>query len=150
MWKASDLPVFEPQYASALASRFKIDFSPTATPNVLGLSATASPGTTAAVPGPTSPPEPSSDLSTGAKAGIGVGAVIGALVLAAALLFFLRMRKRRGTPLTHNTEAVEAPELVQYYNPMRQSDAMSGTTYTEHISKAPSSPAPMSVSPRQG
>ena len=149
-WKASDLPIFEPSYASAIAKRFNISFTATSTQSgPVPTSQTALPGPTTGIPGPTSPASPSPSLGTGAKAGIGVGAALGALVIAAFVLFLLRWRKRRttqmhGTP-THNATAVEAPELVQYYNPVRQSDALSGTTYTEHIPKTPTSP----MSPRQ-
>jgi len=146
MWKASDLSIFEPSYASALATRLSISFTATATASS---STGPSPRPTIGFPGPTSPASPSPNLSAGAKAGIGVGAAVGALAIAAFVFFLLRWRKRRttdmhGTP-THNTTAVEAPELVQHYNPIRQSDALSGTTYTEHIPKTPTSP----MSPRQ-
>jgi len=147
-WKASDLSKFEPSYAAALASKLNIAVSTTATSGTVPTQ-TAAPGTSSGIAEPTSSASPSPDLSTGAKAGIGVGAAVGALAIAAFVFFLVRWRKRRtthlhGTP-THNTTAVEAPELVQYYNPVRQSDALSGTTYTEHIPKTPTSP----MSPRQ-
>lgn len=147
-WKASDLSKFEPSYAAALASKFNIGSATTAAPTAFPTQA-AAPSISSGIPGSTSPPSSSPNLSTGAKAGIGVGTAFGALTIAAAIFLLLRWRKRRPShtnpPSTYNPAAAEAPELVQYHNPVRQSDAMSGMTYTEHIPKSPTSP----MSPRQ-
>jgi hypothetical protein len=55
---------------------------------------------TASTPPPTSDPSPSqSDLSTGAKAGIGVGVVLGALAVISLLIYLIyRKRGRRWHP----------------------------------------------------
>jgi hypothetical protein len=72
--------LFDPPYASALASRLQISFTPTLTSSTFP-SPKASPGSTAQVPKPTASPNVPS-LSPGATAGISLGATFGALLLA--------------------------------------------------------------------
>lgn len=129
-WQASDLPDFEPAYASALASRLKIDFTPTSTPSIVAQ--TASPASTSSFPSSTggaslssgsdAQSQTSNGLSTGAKAGIVVGAVFGAALLAtAAFLIFSWSRRRRsknGDGPELEQSSADDPELVQVYSPV--------------------------------
>jgi hypothetical protein len=146
-WQYKDLTLFEPSYASILSSKFKLSSSPTPVPSVPP-SQTASPGSSVTMAGPTSvpPPSPPPKLSTGAKAGIGVGAVIGALALAAVIFLLFAWRKRKAAHRSVSKgdypAAAEQPELVQYHNPGRESQALSGT-YSEHVSNTPTSPRNM-------
>lgn len=148
-WQYKDMGIFDASYASVLSSKFNITASPTPKTSKGALpSQTASPGSSATMTGPTSDPlpSPSNNLSTGAKAGIGVGAVVGALALAALIFFLFRWRKRKAThhPVSQGDYATTAehPELVQYHNPGRESQALSGT-YSEHIGQTPTSPRNM-------
>jgi hypothetical protein len=91
MWEISDLPKFPPAYATSLAKRIGVSFTPA-----------PSPGSSSSLVQQTSlpPQQPNSQpkvLSTAAKAGVGVGAVLGFLFLLSigiALLFVRRRRKR--------------------------------------------------------
>ena len=118
-WQSTDLSLFEPKYASALANRLGLSFSPTAEPTA-GV-ASAKPSATSGLPASTGMSEPSngsSSLSTGAKAGVGIGAALGALIVAAGIFFFYRRnRRRRGNQGSnyHNpgmSQRADMPELV--------------------------------------
>jgi len=74
----------------------------------------------AGTPPATNTPQPSSGLSTGAKAGIGVGVALGALALGALIVFIFAQRKRKyiadgGEPASNlkseNTGPVAVHEL---------------------------------------
>jgi hypothetical protein len=91
-WKAGELSLFDPVYASALASRLHIDF--TATASIISLhTQSASPGSAPGVAKPTSLAPPSS-IGRGAIAGLSVAASFGGLILAIATMVFLRWWKR--------------------------------------------------------
>ncbi|KAF2024422.1 hypothetical protein EK21DRAFT_104677 [Setomelanomma holmii] len=93
-WEASDLSLFPVAYATSLAQKVGVAFTPTATP---------SPGTT---------DSNSSGLSSGAKIGIGVGAGVGGFLLIAlvAMGFIIRrLRRRNQAVTTYPNEAT--PEL---------------------------------------
>ncbi|KAF2829617.1 hypothetical protein CC86DRAFT_453235 [Ophiobolus disseminans] len=110
-WEVKDLPNFPVAYATSLASRIGVSFTPS------GLSNTASPATfsrlaTETNPGVSEPPPSSSGLSTGAKAGIGVGAVVGAAVIIGIGILALCLRRRRRRRVTVGTAGNELPEMV--------------------------------------
>ena len=120
-WQSSDLSNFDPEYASALAENLQIDFTPTGTGMVTA--ATASPPDRSGVDSatPTSPPElittddgSGSGLSTGAKAGIGLGVAVGATLLGMTAFLLYRKRSRKKAKLDRNSAIQnEQPEFVQ-------------------------------------
>ncbi|PVI03251.1 hypothetical protein DM02DRAFT_669915 [Periconia macrospinosa] len=93
-WQSSDLTVFPSDYASSLARRMGVDFATTTL---------ASPGSSQSIPQATQTPPPASSttptqrppLSTAAKAGIGVGATLFAVLVITAILATLLLRRRR-------------------------------------------------------
>lgn len=119
-WKASDLANFEPAYASALASKLKIKFTANPTQGGSRPPNTASPGSSPGLPENTAGTS-SDTLSTGAKAGIGVGAVLGAIVLGALVFCFCIWRRRRNshaqTVLQEEPATDATPEVGTYYDP---------------------------------
>lgn len=101
-WRAKDLSLFPPAYATSVAKQFDIPFTPT-----------PSPGSSLALPGETNAPSPSTGLSTGAKAGIGLGTVAGiAVILGVGLLFLCLRRRRQIQRVTVGTSGNELPEMV--------------------------------------
>lgn len=93
---SSDLSIFPTAYASSLAQRIGVPFP-----------ATTSPGSSSALSSRTISSQPiapsSSDLSTPAKAGIGVGVSLGIFLLAAiSLLILLRRRQQRKLAAAYN------------------------------------------------
>lgn len=78
LWQSSDLSKFPQEYATSLAKKIGIDYIATST---------------AGLPGPTS--NTSQALTRGAKAGIGVGVSLFALIVVALVAFFA-LRRRRG------------------------------------------------------
>jgi cell division protein FtsN len=100
-WQATDLPKFDSDYASLLARRLDIDFTPTPT-----ASATA----TSTIASNSDDTSKTTGLSTGAKAGIGVGAAVIVILLCVAgfLLYKGKHRKEARTFLKN-----DQPELVQ-------------------------------------
>lgn len=101
-WEDKDLSLFPSAYALSVAQQFKV---PTFTPM-------PAPGTSSALPRETNPPPPSSGLSTGAKAGIGVGAVVGAAAIVGLGLLSVCLRRRRRRRVTVGTPGNELPEMV--------------------------------------
>jgi hypothetical protein len=96
-WQETNLPKFDPEYASILAKKLDLDFAPTATATAASVQATRS------------------GLSTGAKAGIGVGVPIAAILMlcAAFVLYKPNIQKKNGK-MTESVAAQNAqPELVQ-------------------------------------
>ncbi|KAF2829616.1 hypothetical protein CC86DRAFT_172212 [Ophiobolus disseminans] len=83
-WRAKDLSLFPVSYATSVAQQFGIAFTPGPTPGG-SLNLPQETGSLAA------------GLSTGAKAGIGVGAVLGFAILVgvAFLCLYIRLRRRR-------------------------------------------------------
>ena len=111
-WQVKDLSLFPSAYAASLANRLNIPFTPL-------------PGMTPGLPGQTSPPgPPSSGLSTGAKAGIGVGAVFGAASIIGVIFFLtclLRRRRRQRIPV--GTRGNELPEMMDQNKRREGSDS---------------------------
>jgi hypothetical protein len=93
-WEAKDLSLFPVAYATSLAQKIGVAFTPTATP----AASSRNPSETGtARPSSSTDPAPDSGLSSGAKIGIGVGVGVGAALLIAliALLFIIRRLRRR-------------------------------------------------------
>jgi hypothetical protein len=117
-WEAKDLSLFPVAYATSLAQKIGVSFTPTATPasgatsrgaSRTGASQTDSTGTSSQTDSPNS--ESSSGLSSGAKIGIGVGAGIGAaLILALIAMFFIirRLRRRNRAVTSYPNETTPA------------------------------------------
>jgi hypothetical protein len=137
-WQSSDLSLFEPSYASALASRLKIPFTPTDTaatttvPTASGNAYRAS--TYASIPVPTSAPS-STDSSPKSKPQFDVGATVGmtigaALALAiAAILIYKCLRRRKSAKDTHQEDGAVQPSGNGKYD---------GQDATHTISELPS------------
>ncbi|ERF74581.1 hypothetical protein EPUS_00711 [Endocarpon pusillum Z07020] len=88
-----------------------ISSSPSSTSTATGSSSTIIPSTSAAPPIPNSSPN---SLSSGARAGIGVGVAVGALVILSAVFWFIRRRssKRKSDQPTnpdHNDKDMTEP-----------------------------------------
>lgn len=97
-WQSTDLTKFPPAYATSIASLMRVPFNHANATTSLASSATSlpSPGSSSAISKPTTHPTPNSALSTGGKAGIGVGIVVGATLVAFALIVWhLRRRRKR-------------------------------------------------------
>lgn len=92
-WHQADLSAFPTEYVASLVQTWGVP-GPTA-------SSSASPASTSQLPKETGQSNPT-HLSTGAKAGIGVGAAVGAILLA-SLLIFLLLRRRHKTVGAGNT-----------------------------------------------
>ncbi|QGA15840.1 hypothetical protein EYB26_003501 [Talaromyces marneffei] len=127
-WQASDTST--PGATSAL----------TTASSALSTSASASPASTAlsTTPTPTSTPtSPStSSLSTGAKAGIGIGAAVSALLILAGIIFFI-IRRRRNSAAANKQENMDmhlTPAQLQqqeYYVEAAAGDVRSKPPYHE-------------------
>jgi hypothetical protein len=108
-WQYSDLSKFPPAYAVSLAKQISVDFTPVASLST----PTASPASSSNLPRETGSPPPGT-LSTGAKAGIGVGAVLAFLLLLSLVFATLFIRKRRQKRTITNTDPAaiaETPEM---------------------------------------
>jgi len=121
-WMESDLSKFDPEYAATLKEKFGIGFTPSATMAIT--SETASPpartqltsATSSAVPGSqgTSGANSSgSGLDTGAKAGVGVGVAIAAILMGVAgfLMYKKRVQKQRAVQQKFAKQN-EQPEFI--------------------------------------
>jgi hypothetical protein len=101
-FEAKDLSLFPIAYATSLAQKIGVDFTPTATP--------ASSGSN--LPSQTNAPTDSdSGLSSGAKIGIGVGVGVGIALLFACLamgIIIRRLRKRNNAVTTYPNETTPA------------------------------------------
>lgn len=112
-WEASDLSKFPVAYATSLAQKIGVAFTPTATPSP-GVSSRG-PSETGTTGGPlqgdpTSSPA-SSGLSSGAKIGIGVGVGVGASLLVALIAMAVvirRLRRRNQAVTTYPNESTPA------------------------------------------
>jgi hypothetical protein len=113
-WEASDLSLFPVAYATSLAQKIGVKFTPTATPaSGASRSGASSTGTPLGTGTPPNSNADSQGLSSGAKIGIGVGAGIGAALLAAllAVLFLMRRsRKRNRASTAYPNESTPAME----------------------------------------
>jgi hypothetical protein len=116
-WEASDLSLFPVAYATSLAQKIGVKFTPTATP-----ASAASSRVVTQTTGPlqtNTPPTSDADsggLSSGAKIGIGVGAGVGAALLVAliAMIFVMRrLRKRNLAVAAYPNESTPAMESHQ-------------------------------------
>lgn len=110
-WEAKDLSLFPVAYATSLASRISVDFTPTATP-ASGVSSGSSPSQTGSSGGG-NPSQDSSDsgLSSGAKIGIGVGVGVGAALLFALIamgVIIRRLRNRNKADAAYPNESTPA------------------------------------------
>jgi hypothetical protein len=95
-WESSDLSLFPSAYAASLASLIGVTSTmPTTTPPSMS-SATSTPQPV----NPASTGSRGGSLSTGAKAGIGVGATLGFILIATLATLFLLRRRRYPQPLT--------------------------------------------------
>ncbi|KAH3910279.1 hypothetical protein HBH56_149580 [Parastagonospora nodorum] len=112
-WEAKDLSLFPVAYATSLAQKIGVDFTPTPTPaltNSAGQRVETNPPNTA---------DTDSGLSSGTKIGIGVGAGVGAALLIALIAGFLVMcrlrRRRRAVDVYPNesTPAIESGGVVK-------------------------------------
>jgi hypothetical protein len=120
-WQESDLSKFNSEYAATLAEKFDIDFTTTATADVTP--ETASPPDRSQLTAATTSVGPDSGagqnfsntgLSSGAKAGIGVGITIGVMLLCIAGFLLYRRRLRKTSKLDRNSAIQnEQPEYVQ-------------------------------------
>lgn len=99
-WEEQDLAMFPTEYANSLAQRIGVTLS-SETGTTKGPESTGSTGPT----GPTH----SNRLSTGEKAGLGVGVTIGVVLLALVsfLLYLLRVKKNRPTVVPEGTVELE-------------------------------------------
>ena len=116
-WQESDLSKFDPDYAAILASKFDLDFTPTAIVTADGTAETASPPDRSQFPSATSSlemdSEDSTGLSSGAKAGIGVGVAFGLALLCAAGFLLYRRLVQKVKLDSKSALQNEQPELVQ-------------------------------------
>jgi hypothetical protein len=120
-WQESDLSNFDHDYASTLASKFDIDFTPSAT--VGPTSETASPPHRSQFASATSSVDTNSEdavdsshsgLTTAAKAGVGVGAAIGTTLLCVAGFLMYKRRAQKKAKLDQKSAIQnDQPELVQ-------------------------------------
>ncbi|KAL9076434.1 MAG: hypothetical protein Q9157_003670 [Trypethelium eluteriae] len=90
--------------------------------NSLAASTTASSPTSSSLPTPI----PSSGLTTGSKAGIGVGVAGGVVLIAVAIISFLNFRKRRRQRLSQQPPHMQYPQQppmqgAPYYDPQEKS-----------------------------
>jgi hypothetical protein len=116
-WREMDLVSFPESYASVLAKKFDIDYTPsgastTAASRVVSETAAAQSRTSSSLASPTSSStsdstSTSSGLSLGAKAGIGIGLVLLFLLAALGILFLI---KRRRKMKAHNAAELYAEE----------------------------------------
>lgn len=122
-WQASDTSTSSTTSASTMAS------------STLSTSVPASPASTTSTHTPAPTSTTTSSLSTGAKAGIGIGAALGALIILAGIIFFFIRRRRNNAAAnkqksknTHST-----PELPEhhYYVEAAAGDVQSKTPYHE-------------------
>jgi hypothetical protein len=120
MWRATDLPDFPEDYASILAKRFDIEYTPsgastTSSNNILSATPVAQSRTSASIASPTSTPSasptpaPTSGLSSGAKAGLGIGVALLTLLSILGALFIAK-RRRKAKQKQHNVPELHAEE----------------------------------------
>jgi len=116
-WQEADLSKFDPDYAAILVSKFDLNFTPTAIATADGTAETASPPDRSQFPSATSSlemdSEESTGLSSGAKAGIGVGVAFGVVLLCAAGFLLYRRRVQKVKLDSKSALQNEQPELVQ-------------------------------------
>jgi membrane protein implicated in regulation of membrane protease activity len=120
MWRATDLPDFPEDYASLLAKRFDIEYTPsgastTSSNSVSSATPEAQSRTPASLASPTSTPSaffsptPTPSLSSGAKAGLGIGVAL--LVLLSILgALFIAKRRRKAKQKQHSIPELHAEE----------------------------------------
>jgi len=120
-WEAKDLSLFPVGYATSLAKKIGVSFTPTATPASAAAtrsvsqtdSATQTGDANAGSDSGSNPNESSKGLSSGTKIGIGVGVGAGAAVLAALLamaLIIRRLRRRNRAVVSYPNETTPAME----------------------------------------
>lgn len=103
-----------PKVTGVIASVIQTPSTPTSISETSGKTSPTSPNDPA-----TSPPGPAGGLSTGAKAGVGIGAAAGILALVGLLLFVMRHRKRQKSEnrasRTSELETERRPEMATQY-----------------------------------
>ena len=113
-WQETDLSKFDPGYAATLAARLDIDFTPATTSETAPSSdrSQSTSATSSADDGGEKSSKP--DLSIGAKAGIGVGIAVAAILMVVAGLVLYRRYARKKARLDRKAALQnEQPELVQ-------------------------------------
>lgn len=95
-WRATDLPLFDPEYAASLARSLNIKGVATTSVGSLSTSETAAPAPSTGIAQSTSQPSsvPVQGLSPGEKAGVSLGTIFG-VIFAALGFFFLYTRMYR-------------------------------------------------------
>jgi hypothetical protein len=123
-WRPSELSLFDPTYASQLASRLHIKYDTAVVPTTLP-SQIATPGATSSLPRSTSPPSPSA-LRRGAITGIGLGASLGLITLAAASFLLYKWRKRRTAHKDQEEQAGDdiVPGMAELQDPRQQASEL--------------------------
>lgn len=145
-WEAKDLSLFPVTYATSLAQKIGVAFTPTATPasgeTTLGATQTGSASSASQTNSP-----PDSGLSSGAKIGIGVGAGVGAALLFALIaMFFIirRLRRRNGAVTSYPDETTPAMDghdggvaKTKWYQRSRPTEEMEMQTGPNELDSIP-------------
>jgi len=136
-WQAKDLSLFDPPYASLLASRLNLSY--TASGSMASLSSpTASPGSIIGLPESTASASPASStasiqpmaakLGSGVIAGISIGAFLVAIILVTAifLIYRQRMRKTEGRDFEQEDRATatEVSGVAELQDPRQQANEL--------------------------
>lgn len=109
-WQVEDMSKFPTAYASSLANKIGVTLE---TSSAIPARSSSLPRQTD-TPSPTPNTTPSDGLSIGAKAGIGVGAVFGSLLIGgAALLYFSKRKRRQTTPTRAGVDVAEMEDQDQ-------------------------------------
>jgi hypothetical protein len=115
-WQMNDLTSFPPDYATSLAKRIGVAV-PTNTATPSPISSTI--------------PPTAHNLSTGAKAGIGIGTTIGTIITLSILILYLRLRRTKAPNISSPSEPKETIAEIggQYVNEMGEQDHCERKSY---------------------
>jgi hypothetical protein len=107
VWESADFSKSPLAYAASVAEQIGLSYA-----------FAASPGSSSALPrqtGQSSTTTPHTSLSAGVKAGIGIGAILGAALLIGIgviiTIFFLRRRRHKTLPTTLSLDGIATPEM---------------------------------------